>query len=190
MLSWADSAAVRSRRSGSQISLPTTPITGWWHHYRRRRLGCELRCGAVAGASRGGGMPITVDRLAALACAGAMTFGPPKPGFRPWARALGAMQREHRLRGDRGSWTGRSAGETRSREERLRGRTADRLDGDPQGPDPGNAGEGRPPRRPFFRPGGQRRDSGSTGRNAAVGLAGQQGRSSPGSGTEPGRRDQ
>ena len=27
--------------------------------------------------------------------------------------------------------------------------TAQRLDGDPQEPDPGNAGEGRPPRRPF-----------------------------------------
>ena len=32
------------------------------------------------------------------------------------------MQREYRLRGDRGSWTERSAGVTRSREERLRGR--------------------------------------------------------------------
>ena len=32
--------------------------------------------------------------------------------------------------------------------------TAQRLNGDPQGPDPGNAGEGRPPRRPFsFCPG-------------------------------------
>src|SRR5690349_12375998 len=60
------------------------------------------------------------------------------------------MQRECRLRGDRGSWTERSAGETRSREERLRGRTADRLNGDPQAPDPGNTGEGRPPRRPFL----------------------------------------
>ena len=28
--------------------------------------------------------------------------------------------------------------------------TAQRLDGDPQGPDPGNAGEGRPPRRQFL----------------------------------------
>jgi hypothetical protein len=32
--------------------------------------------------------------------------------------------------------------------------TAQRLNGDPQRPDPGNAGEGRPPRRPFsFLPG-------------------------------------
>jgi hypothetical protein len=32
------------------------------------------------------------------------------------------MQGEHCLRGDRGSWTERSTGETRGREERLRGR--------------------------------------------------------------------
>jgi hypothetical protein len=31
--------------------------------------------------------------------------------------------------------------------------TAQRLNGDPQGPDPGNTGEGRPPRRPFLLPG-------------------------------------
>ena len=87
-------------------------------------------------------------RIAAVTCAGATTLGPCTPGL----SALGARhwrhQREHRLRGDRRSWTERSAGETRSREERLRGRTADRLNGDPQGPDPGNAGEGRPPPRP------------------------------------------
>jgi hypothetical protein len=89
-------------------------------------------------------------RVAALTCAGTTTFGPPRRGFRPWAPVIVGMQPEHRLRGDRGSWTERRAGEARSREERLRGRAADRLSGDPQGPDPGNAGEGRPPRRPFF----------------------------------------
>ncbi len=65
------------------------------------------------------------------------------------------MQRGYRLRGDRGSWTERSAGETREPGGKAeRPGTAQRLNGDPQGPDPGNAGEGRPPRRPFlFYPG-------------------------------------
>jgi hypothetical protein len=52
--------------------------------------------------------------------------------FRPWAPVLGAMPSEYRLRGDRGSWTERSAGVTQRREERLRGRTAERLNGDPR----------------------------------------------------------
>ena len=59
---------------------------------------------------------------AALTRAGAMTFGPCGPGLSALAALIGAMQRECRLRGDRGSWTERSAGETRRREERLRGR--------------------------------------------------------------------
>jgi len=61
------------------------------------------------------------------------------------------MQGEHCLRGDRGSWTERSAGgdpEPGGKAERPG--TAQRLDGDPQEPDPGNAGEGRPPRRRFL----------------------------------------
>ena len=47
---------------------------------------------------------------------------PVQAGLSALGAVTGAMQREYRLRGDRGSWTERSAGETRSREERLRGR--------------------------------------------------------------------
>src|SRR6266700_3015589 len=63
------------------------------------------------------------------------------------------MQREHCLRGDRGSWTERAPGDPEPGGKAERPGTAQKLDGDPQGPDPGNAGEGRPPRRRFLLPG-------------------------------------
>jgi hypothetical protein len=104
-----------------------------------------------------------------------MTFGPCKPGFRPWAPVIDAMQRECRLRGDRGSWTERSAGEAPEPGGKAeRPGTAQRLDGDPQGPDPGNAGEGRPPRRRFSARAASYHDLALPEGNA-VGLAGQPG---------------
>jgi hypothetical protein len=50
------------------------------------------------------------ELIAALACAGEATFGPCMPGFRAQAPVLGAVQPDHRLRGDRGSWTAPTAG--------------------------------------------------------------------------------
>jgi hypothetical protein len=45
--------------------------------------------------------------------AGATTSGPCGPGLSALVALIGAMQRQYCLRGDRGSWTERSAGETR-----------------------------------------------------------------------------
>ena len=86
------------------------------------------------------------------------------------------MQHAYRLRGDRGSWTERNArGDPEPRGKAERPGTAQRLDGDPQGPDPGNAGEETTPQAVFDRaaighgPGSPGRERG-TGRRAGDGC--------------------
>src|SRR5215510_6409221 len=60
-----------------------------------------------------------------------MTFGQCRLGFRVWAPVVGAMQRKCCLRGDRGSWTERSAGRPGPGGKDETPGTAQGLDGDP-----------------------------------------------------------
>jgi len=99
-----------SRRAAPARSGPPPLIMSFIDHYRTALPASRARRGP---------------------CAGATTFGPCRRDVRPYAGSSTPCSLKLRLRGDRGSWTEPSAGETRGREERLRGRAAERLNGDP-----------------------------------------------------------
>ena len=110
--------ATSRRNLGLEDAVPPRTVTVW----------------ESIGSRQGRPRPPPVNGLAGQTCkherrrparpraSGKHDVRPVQAGLSALGAVTGPMQREYRLRGDRGSWTERGAGETRGREEKLRGR--------------------------------------------------------------------